>query len=86
MMRRIIVATAFIVAAAGGAQADEWCGYAAKANAMIECGYSTVADCESDIGKGAMCFIDPDVAANVRRASPTKPAPAISLPAGAGRG
>jgi hypothetical protein len=85
-MRRIIVAAVLSVAAAGGAQADEWCGYAAKAHAMIECGYSTVADCESDIGKGAMCFVDPDTAANVKHASPARPAPAISLPASAGRG
>jgi len=56
------------VTAATSAWAENWCGYAAHANAIIECGYSTVADCENAIGKGAMCFIDPNYALNSRRA------------------
>jgi hypothetical protein len=49
------------------ASAAEWCGYAAKDNAVIECGYSTAEDCETITGKGGMCFIDPDYAFNERR-------------------
>jgi hypothetical protein len=52
---------------ATSAQAEEWCGYAAKEKSLIECGYSTVADCESVVGKGGMCFVDPELAFNGRR-------------------
>jgi hypothetical protein len=56
------------------AQADEWCGYAAREKSMIECGYSSVTECESAIGKGGMCFVDPDYALNVKGAPPNAPA------------
>jgi hypothetical protein len=46
-----------------GAKADGWCGYAAREKALVECGYSTAAECENAIGKGGMCFIDPEYAA-----------------------
>jgi Protein of unknown function (DUF3551) len=54
-----------------GARADdEWCGYTAKDNAMIECGYTTSAQCETAVGKGGMCFVDPDYALNSKRVTP----------------
>jgi hypothetical protein len=53
-----------------GARADEWCGYATRDNAVIECGYTTVAGCESAVGKGGMCFVDPDTAFNIKHATP----------------
>ena len=54
------LAVAVVLSMAGGsAQAEDWCGYAARAKSIIECGYSTAAECESVIGKGGMCFIDP---------------------------
>ncbi len=55
-----------------GAKADEWCGYATHDNAVIECGYTTEAQCENAIGKGGMCFVDPDTALNLTRATPAR--------------
>jgi len=72
-MRSGIIAAAvaaFAVASATSAQAEDWCGYAAHDNAVIECGYSTVADCQTTVGKGGMCFIDPDYALRSNRAMP----------------
>jgi hypothetical protein len=60
----IVLAAALAAMSATGARAEDWCGYAAREKALIECGYSTAAECESVIGKGGMCFIDPDYAAN----------------------
>ena len=37
---------------------------------MIECGYTTAQECESVVGKGGMCFVDPDNALNTKRAAP----------------
>jgi hypothetical protein len=71
------IAATLVVLAAGGAttsaRADEWCGYTARDNAIIECGYTTMADCQSAVdkdGKGGTCFIDPDTALNFKRATP----------------
>lgn len=64
----LILAIVLVAASATGAQATEWCGYATKDNAVIECGYTTASDCESAVGKGGMCFVDPDVAQNGKRA------------------
>jgi len=61
---------ALSVVPAGAAHAEGWCGYAARVKAMIECGYSSANECESAMGKGGMCFIDPNYALNVRRAAP----------------
>jgi len=62
---RIVMAAALAALSATGAQAEDWCGYAARDKALIECGYSTASECENAVGKGGMCFIDPDYAANV---------------------
>ena len=70
MRRGIILAAALTVLSATGAKADEWCGYATHDNAVIECGYTTAAECETAVGKGGMCFVDPDTALNVTRAPP----------------
>jgi hypothetical protein len=71
-MRYGIVAAAALAAALSstGAQAEEWCGYAAQDNAVIQCGYSTVADCQTATGKGGTCFVDPYVALNAERRKP----------------
>ena len=72
-MRYGIVAAAAMTAvfaaalSSTGAQAEEWCGYAAQANAPIECGYSTIADCQTATGKGGTCFVDPDYALRIKR-------------------
>lgn len=62
-----IVAATLIALSATAARAEGWCGYAARAKALIECGYSSAADCENAIGKGGMCFPDPDYALNATR-------------------
>jgi hypothetical protein len=67
MRSGVILAAALATMSATSAHAEGWCGYAAHANAMIECGYSTVAQCENAIGKGAMCFVDPDYAFDIKR-------------------
>jgi len=66
----IILAAAVTALSATGARADEWCGYTTKDNAVIECGYTTAQDCANAVGKGGMCFVDPDTALNVKRATP----------------
>ena len=73
MRRGITLATATAAVAAmsvAGARAEDWCGYVPRPKAMIECGYSSVAECESAIGKGGMCFINPDYAHHTKRALP----------------
>ncbi len=60
-------AAALTALSATGAHADEWCGYATHDNAVIQCGYTTVAECETAVGKGGMCFVDPDTALNTKR-------------------
>jgi len=47
---------------ATAAHAEDWCGYAARAKAMIECGWSSAGECESALGKGGVCFVDPETA------------------------
>jgi hypothetical protein len=63
----IVLAAVLTVLSATSARADEWCGYATHEDAVIECGYTTASDCESAVGKGGMCFVDPDVAMIGRR-------------------
>ena len=53
--------------------ADEWCGYFRTPSLVIECGYTSVTDCESAVGKGGMCFVDPDDAANAQHHIPSWP-------------
>lgn len=63
-MPRSSIVVAAALAAMSATQAEEWCGYAARERALIECGYSTAAECENAVGRGGMCFVDPDYAAN----------------------
>jgi len=70
MRWEIVCAAALTAISTTAAQAEGWCGYAARQKAVIECGYSTAAQCENAIGKGGMCFIDPDYASNVWRVTP----------------
>ena len=71
MKRGVILAAALVALSATGAMADEWCGYATHENAVIECGYTTAQGCESAVGKGGMCFVDPDLALNSKRPTPS---------------
>jgi hypothetical protein len=69
-MRAFILTLALSAIAATSADAEEWCGYTSRTNATIECGYSSISGCESVVGKGGMCFIDPDYALDLKRAGP----------------
>jgi hypothetical protein len=82
----IIFAAALTTTSATGAQAEGWCGYAAREKATIECGYSSAAECATATGKGGMCFVDPDYASNVTRATPAATTPALAPQFPAGRG
>jgi hypothetical protein len=62
-MRSAIILTGVIfLMAAPAAQAEEWCGYSAREKSLVECGYSSISECQSSLGKGGMCFVDPEVA------------------------
>jgi hypothetical protein len=68
----VILAATLIIASAPGAHAQQWCGYLGWPYSIIQCGYSSLAGCENAVGngKGAMCFVNPDVTLNSRRATP----------------
>jgi hypothetical protein len=73
MRGEIVLAGAVFLMAIPAAQADEWCGYAAREKSLIECGYSSVSECQSALGKGGMCFVDPDTALNGKSRAPVRP-------------
>ncbi len=70
MRNGIVLAVALTALTTSGARAEQWCGYATHKDAVVECGYTTASDCETAVGKGGMCFVDPDLALATRRASP----------------
>jgi hypothetical protein len=70
MRNGIILAVALTVLSASGARADQWCGYASHKDAVVQCGYTTASDCQTAVGKGGMCFVDPDLALDTKRADP----------------
>jgi hypothetical protein len=65
-----LVATPFTAMSTTSAHAEDWCGFSARPNAIVQCGYSSLEGCENTIGKGAMCFVNPYVAFNDRRTMP----------------
>ena len=73
MRGEIILAGIILLTASPAAQAEEWCGYAAREKSLIECGYSSISECQSALGKGGMCFVDPDTALNRKSRTPTQP-------------
>ena len=77
----VILAAALGALSATSAHAEDWCGYAAHANATIECGYSTAAECESAIGKGAHVLRRSRLCAQFQTATPVI---AAKRPAGRG--
>jgi hypothetical protein len=70
MRGEIILAGAILLMAIPAAQAEEWCGYAAREKSLIECGYSSLGECQNLLGKGGMCFVDPEVALNRKGRAP----------------
>jgi hypothetical protein len=65
------LATSFTAMAPTGAHAQQYCGFSARPNAIVQCGYSSLEGCENAIGKGAMCFVNPYLGMNERRDAPT---------------
>jgi hypothetical protein len=66
-----LVAMGFTAVSPGRAHAQEYCGYAGRPGAIVQCGYSSQQGCENTLGKGAMCFVNPSVALNTRRQGPS---------------
>ncbi|MGH6673726.1 MAG: DUF3551 domain-containing protein [Xanthobacteraceae bacterium] len=56
--------------AAPSSQSEQYCGFDPKPGSLVECGYSSRESCETAIGKGAMCFVNPYVVLNTRRPMP----------------
>jgi hypothetical protein len=77
MRNGIILAVALTALSASAAQAEQWCGYASHKDAVVECGYMSSADCQDAVGKGGMCFVDPDIALDTK---PAAPANATKIP------
>ena len=61
------MAATFIAMSPMSASAAQWCGFSARPHAIVQCGYSDPAICQSAIGKDAKCFVDPYVVLNGRR-------------------
>ena len=70
--------------AASSARAGEWCGSSTRGNAIIQCGYTTIAGCESAVGKGGRCYVDPDTALNVERTKSANATPVSARDIGRG--
>jgi Protein of unknown function (DUF3551) len=68
MPSSLALAAVVTVLSANAANAA-WCGSATRDNAIIECGYATVADCQQSVGKDGYCFVDPDLALKSRASS-----------------
>jgi Protein of unknown function (DUF3551) len=73
-----LIAMPFAAMSATGAQAQEYCGFIPHLGAVVQCGYSNRESCENTIGKGAMCFINPYVVLNERRATPASRHPEVA--------
>jgi Protein of unknown function (DUF3551) len=56
--------------ASSSTQQQQYCGFNPHPGSIVECGYSSRESCESAIGKGAMCFVNPYIAMNTRRPAP----------------
>jgi hypothetical protein len=75
MMRGIVLAAVLGVLAISRADATAWCGYGAHAKSLIECGYSSDSECESAVGKGGVCFVDPEYAMKLKQMTPSPAIP-----------
>ena len=73
MRGEIILTGIILLTAIPAAHAEDWCGYAAREKSLIECGYSSVSECQSALGKGGMCFVDPDTALNRKSRTQMQP-------------
>ncbi|HEY5305365.1 MAG TPA: DUF3551 domain-containing protein [Pseudolabrys sp.] len=59
-----LLAAAAVAASSTAARAEHWCGFIDVANAQVNCGYSSIAECKQATGdkKGAVCLPDPGFA------------------------
>ena len=73
MRGEIILAGAIMLMAIPAAQAQDWCGYSTREKSLIECGYSSARECQSALGKGGMCFVDPETALKGKHGTPARP-------------
>jgi hypothetical protein len=65
-----IIATPLTFASPSRAHAEQYCGFSTQPGAIVECGYTSLQGCQNDIGKGAMCFVNPYLVENTKRATP----------------
>ena len=65
-----VIAVPFAAVSPTGAHAEEYCGFHPQLGAVVECGYTTIEGCQNDLGKGSMCFVNPYLVLNDRRATP----------------
>jgi hypothetical protein len=53
-----------LLASVSPAAAGNWCGFQTRTDSVVECGFSTYAECRSKVNdKDAICIPDPDSAA-----------------------
>lgn len=71
----LIAMPAAALAAASAApspqEQQQYCGFNPRPGSIVECGYSSRESCETAIGKGAMCFVNPYLVLNTRRTPPS---------------
>ena len=60
-------AAAMTAVSACSASAQGWCSYRTHPRSLIDCGYTSNTECENAVGKGGVCFPDPEYALNGRR-------------------
>ncbi|HEY1747486.1 MAG TPA: DUF3551 domain-containing protein [Xanthobacteraceae bacterium] len=72
MRGAIVLAGAILLMGIPAAHAGDWCGYGARQKSLIQCGYSSINECESALGKGGMCFVNPEVARNAKGRAPAQ--------------
>jgi len=65
-----LAALPFATLSPTGAHAEQYCGFNPAPGAIVECGYTSFEGCQNDIGKGAMCFLNPYLVLNERRGAP----------------
>jgi hypothetical protein len=52
---------AWLIASAGPAAAGDWCSFHLSADSIVDCGYSSYAECRDKAGGGnVVCIPDPD--------------------------
>jgi hypothetical protein len=73
MMQRAIGLAGIVTLLSASVANAAWCGATVQDNAVIECGYVTVADCQKSVGKGGFCFVDPDIALKGEKPAAAKP-------------